>query len=270
LAQAGPKDHIFVTCAGDDDKVTVVFGNGEAGARLPTGVENVKALYRNGIGKAANVRPGQITLLQTRPLGVREVINPLAATGGADREDRDQARDNVPIAVAALDRLVSVQDYADFTRRFAGIGKAAAKRLSDGKQELVHITIAGADDIPIDSTSDLYLKLVGALRQFGDPALPIEVQLRELVMLVLSAKVKILPDRLWDPVVTEIRSTLLDVFGFQKRTLGQPALLCEVISTIQNVEGVAYVDVDAFGGVPERVATPNGNRVLLDPDQLAT
>ena len=54
------------------------------------------------------------------------------ASGGAGKETRDQARKNAPLAVMALDRLVSVQDYEDFARVFAGIGKARAVELSDG------------------------------------------------------------------------------------------------------------------------------------------
>ena len=81
--------------------------------------------------------------------GLKGVINPLPATGGADRESRDRARRNIPLAVMALDRLVSTQDYADFARTFAGIGKASAKELSNGRQTIVHVTIAKADDIAI-------------------------------------------------------------------------------------------------------------------------
>ena len=72
----------------------------------------------------------KISLLTTRTLGVKEVINPLRASGGADKENRDQARKNVPLAVKALDRLVSVQDYEDFSRTFAGIGKARAAEIA--------------------------------------------------------------------------------------------------------------------------------------------
>ena len=142
----------FITRTDDEAKTTVVFGNGEHGARLPTGPENVKAVYRNGIGKPGNVKAGQISLLNTRPLGVKEVINPIRASGGADKEARDQARKNAPLAVMALDRLVSTPDYADFSRTFGGIGKAAAARLGNGRQQLVHVTIAGVDDIPIDAS----------------------------------------------------------------------------------------------------------------------
>jgi len=259
----------------DDDKTTLIFGNGEQGARLPTGLANVTSVYRNGIGKPGNVKAEQISLLQTRPLGVKGVINPLPASGGADKENRDQARENVPLAVMSLDRLVSVQDYADFARTFAGIGKASARKLSDGRRRLVSITIAGADDIPIDANSDLYRNLLIALRKFGDPDLPVQLQLRELMVLVLSANVRIAPDYQWDVVAPKVRATLLDVFGFQKRALGQPALLSEVISAIQKIEGVQYVDVDAFGGVPEKKpeaddnGKPTGGRTLLTLDEIA-
>jgi predicted phage baseplate assembly protein len=183
---------------------------------------------------------------------LKDVINPLPATGGADRESRDQARRNAPLALMALDRLVSVQDYADFARTFAGIGKASAARLSDGYRQLVHLTIAGADDIPIAEDSDLYRNLVQALRQFGDPQQPLRVELRELIMLIISARVRVLHDYLWESVEPKIRAALLDTFSFERRELGQDALLSEVISTIQRVPGVAYVDVDTFGGVSEK------------------
>jgi hypothetical protein len=268
LAGLKPKDRAFITETDDDDKTTVVFGNGSEGSRLPTGVLNVNAVYRNGIGKAGNVKAEQISLLQTRPLGVNSVINPLRASGGADKESRDQARENAPLAVMSLDRLVSLQDYADFTRTFAGIAKASARLLTDGHRRLVHLTIAGADDIPIDGDSDLYRNLLLALRELGSDIPPVQVDMRELVTLVLAANVGLLPDYQWEPVATEIRASILDRFGFQKRALGQPALVCEIIAAIQQVEGVAYVDVDSFGGVPEKT-TDEGSRRLLTLSEIS-
>jgi predicted phage baseplate assembly protein len=249
LADLLPRDRKFVTRIDDNDSTTVVFGTGQHGARLPSGQENLKAIYRSGIGKPGNVNAEQISLLATRPLGVKAVINPLRASGGADKEDRDQARRNAPLAVMALDRLVSVQDYADFARTFAGIGKASAAPLSDGSRQVVHITIAGADDIPIDGNSDLFRNLLRALHDFGDPHQAIQLAVRELMALVISAKVRIDPDYLWEKVVLKVRQALLEQFSFTNRELGQDAVLSEAISTMQKVEGVVYVDVDLFGGI---------------------
>lgn len=267
LAGLKPKDRKFVTKTDDDDKITVTFGNGKEGSRLPSGVLNVNSVYRNGIGKVGNVKAEQISLLQTRPLGVNAVINPLPATGGADKESRDQARENAPLAVMALDRLVSLQDYADFTRTFAGIAKASARLLSDGHRQVVHLTIAGADDIPIDPVSDLYQNLLIALREFGSDTTAVQVDVRELIALVLAANVRLLPDYKWEPVATAVRASLVDRFGFHKRALGQPALVCEIIAAIQQVEGVAYVDVDSFGGVPEKI-TKDGKRTLITLSEI--
>jgi predicted phage baseplate assembly protein len=270
LSGLGPRDRRFVTRIADSGKVTITFGNGVNGARLPTGVENVSAVYRQGIGRPGNVRADQVSMLLSRPTGVRSVVNPLAGSGGADPESADLIRENTALAVAALDRIVSLQDYADFARTFAGIAKADARKVSDGVREYVHVTIAGADDIPIDTTSDLFANLVASLQQFGDPSLPLIVALRERVTLVLSAKIKLARLYQWEPVVQQVRAAVLDRFGFARRALGQPALLSELISVMQGVPGVAYIDVDAFGGVPERVAELDGTRRLLTLNEIAT
>lgn len=270
LAGLGPRDRKFITRTNDDGATSVVFGNGKAGARLPTGLQNVKARYRNGIGAPGNARAEQISLLQTRPLGVKGVVNPIRASGGADRETRDQARVNAPLAVMSLDRLVSVADYGDFTRTFAGIGKALAKKVSDGRRQLVQVTIAGADDIPIDPISDLYQNLGLALEELCDADLAIQVDSRELKALVLRANVRIDPDYLWDVVSAALRATLLDAFGFARSELARPVSLSNVVSKMQRIPGVLYVDVDAFGGVPERVAdSETGERTLLTLDQIS-
>jgi len=277
LADRKPTDRNFITKTDDDNNTSIVFGNGEKGARLPTGIENIKAEYRSGIGKAGNVKAEQISLLIDRPLGLKEVINPLRASGGADREGREQARKNVPLAVRALDRLVSVQDYEDFARVYAGIGKAKAVELTDGRRQLVHVTIAGTEDIPIDETSDLFQNLFQALHEFGDPYQPICLAVRELMLMVVSANIRIKPDYKWEPVVTELRKVMLDAFSFERRELGQDVLLSEVFAVMQSVRGVEYVDIDFFGGIPEKkydeslkdkVSANESKRRILTPQEV--
>ena len=258
LFALGPNVRKYTTNTDDDGKTSVIFGDGEHGSRLPTGIENVKAVYRQGLGKGGNVKAEQIKLPLTKPLGVKSVINPMQASGGVDKETRDQARRNVPIAVLALDRLVSVQDYADFARTFAGIAKASAQRLSEGQREIVHLTIAGAGNIPIDVTSDLYRNLVTSLGRFGDPLQPLEVESFERVLLVVSAKVSVLPEYLWEKVKANLRATLWEKLGFENRELGQGVTMSEVVSLMQAVSGVDYVDLDLLDSVSEKT--------LKDPD----
>lgn len=244
LLDLGGNDRGFMTLRDDDEKTTVIFGDGKHGARLPTGQENVQSIYRNGIGKSGNVRAQQVTLATDKPPGVKGVTNPLRASGGANPDTRDQARRNAPLAVMALDRLVSVQDHADFARTFAGIGKAAAVRLTDGHRQFVHVTIAGVDDIPIDADSDLYHNLLDAFHRYGDPHLPVTLQARAARPLVIDARVAVLPAYPWENVAPLIRNALLDVFGFDRAELGQGLFKSNVISVIQRVKGVLDTTVD--------------------------
>jgi hypothetical protein len=269
LLGLGPKSRSYIIRTDAEIKSSVTFGNGQKGARLPTGVENVKAKYRSGIGKPGNVQAGQIRLLATKPLGLKGVINPLPASGGADPESNDQARRNAPLTVMALDRLVSVQDYEDLARCFAGIGKASATLLTDGKREVVHVSIAGTDDIPIDEDSDLFQNLLLALHRAGDPYQPLVLDLCERLILLIRAKVRLLPDYEWQSVEPKIRAALLQAFGFANRDPGQEVFRSEIVSVIQAVPGVAYVDLDLVDDISERealdlVKTTQKIRSLMD------
>lgn len=247
LADAGPFDRCYVTRIDDADKMTVIFGDGINGMRLPTGRENVKAIYRAGLGSAGNVPAGAISQLASRPFGVKAVASPLPAAGGVDRDGRDQGKSNVSRQAAAMDRLVSVQDYADFARTFGGIGKATAALLFDGRRQVVHVTVAPA--APVNSSSDQHQNLLQALRDAGDPNLPIQIDGCELVLLIIAARVGVTQDRQWQQVEPDIRSALLDAFGYDRRDLGEDIALSEVISAIQLVPGVAYVDVTTFDSI---------------------
>jgi predicted phage baseplate assembly protein len=103
----GPQDQDYISRQNDDGTTTTTFGDGVTGARLPTGQNNIAATYRTGIGPDGNVAAGALSLLQSRPPGLRGVTNPLAASGGAGPEGLEHSRANAPLTVLTLDRLVS-------------------------------------------------------------------------------------------------------------------------------------------------------------------
>jgi len=82
--------------------------------------------------------------------------------------------------------------------------------------------------------------------------------------------VRLLPDYLWEAVALKIRARLLDAFSFERRELGQDVVSSEIVSVIQAVEGVAYVDVDLLRGIPEKTSDQQhrGQRRLLTPAEI--
>lgn len=251
FATAGPTDRCYVVVRQEGGGARVVFGDGARGLRPATGSENIVARYRRGQGRYANLPEHRITIATSRPLGVQEVTNPIAATGGADADGDEALRERTPLGVRALDRLVSVADYADLATSFAGIGSALADEITDGRRRAVHVTIAGIDDEPIGATSDLARSLRQALLALGDPHVDVRVSPRRLRLVVVSAKVRARPDRRWADVEPALRAAMLRRFGPSARHVGDSLASSAVLATMAAVPGVEYVDLDVFDAVDE-------------------
>jgi hypothetical protein len=276
----GPHERVYVTRLDDDGKTSVVFGDGKTGARLPTGQENVKAKYRKGIGLPGLVKADQLTQLMTRPLGVKGVTNPNASSGAADAEQLADGRRNAPLTVLTLGRVVSLQDYEDFARAFSGIDKALATWTWIGHKRGVFVTVAGTKGAEVTTDGPLYGNLLDAMRKAGDSTVPLLVQSYQPRFFRLSAGVQLDPNYLPEQVLAEITNTMRARFSFEARQFGQPVHLSEVIALVQNVHGVAAVDIDEFyrsdqspGSTPQprlEAATPQSGHDTIFAAELLT
>ncbi len=254
----GPADRVFTVRHTEDAEAIIQVGDGKAGARLPTGRENVRATYRSGIGRAAEVGAGVLTLLKTRPYGIRAVTNPLPAGGAEDPEALEDARTNAPVTVLTLDRIVSLRDYEDFARAFAGIGKAEATAVWTGETETVHLTVADAGGDPV--TGKLLDNLRDAVEGARDPLRPVVIA--PFQPLVFFVEARLLADEayVWDDVAAAVEDALLAAFAFEQRSFAQPATAAEVVEVVHRVAGVVAVDLDAFyATTPEATAAPAGS-----------
>jgi hypothetical protein len=238
----GPQEHIFITRSDDEGKTTVQFGDGITGARLPSGQDNVRAVYRKGNGLGGLVKAEQLSLLLTRPLGVKAVVNPKAAAGADDPESLDDARRNAPLTVLTLDRAVSLQDYEDFASAFGGIAKALSTWTWDKQTRRVLLTVAGPNGLSVDPTTSDYL--LKALQAAGDPFVNVQVKSYRPAFFKLAGTLIVSPDALPDKVLVAVEQVLRTQFSFDARAFGQPVMLSEVIAAIQNVDGIVAVDLD--------------------------
>jgi hypothetical protein len=239
----GPRERIYVTETDDGGVATVQFGDGHTGARLPMGRENVKATYRKGIGVAGLVKAQQLSLLLTRPLGLKSAVNPLAPTGAQDPQSLADARTNAPVTVLTLERIVSLQDYEDYARAFSGIAKALATWTWSGHTRQVFVTVAGINGADVVDRSTLQTSLLSSMQKAGDNFVPVRIASYRKPKFKVAALVKIDPLYLPDKVLGAVESALRASFSFDARAFGQPVTLSEVITVMQDVPGVVAVDV---------------------------
>jgi predicted phage baseplate assembly protein len=247
LHGAGRYDHVYVTRRDDDGNTYVQFGDGRtAGPRAPTGTNNIRAVYRKGIGPDGNVGSGRITLLMSRPLGLDGVGNPLAATGGSPPQVLADARKNAPRTVLTLDRVVSLIDYQAFAAAFAGIAKAVATSTVTRNVRQVFLTVAGPGGVTF-APGDATLKaLRDALVAQGKPYLPLRVLSYEAAPFNLSASVAVAADHVADLVLPKVRAAVRSAFSFDARSFGEAVDRSDIVKVIHSVDGVVSVDIDAL------------------------
>lgn len=239
------RDHVFEIRIHDDATAAVQFGDGVQGARLPTGRNNIVATYRKGIGAAGNVAAGALTMALDRPLGLKDVFNPLAALGGEDAETLATARENAPIGTLTLGRVVSLENYRQFALGFAGIAKARADWVWDGGARRIVVTVAAPGGAALDGASGGVLEnLIRALRDLGDPFVRLTVMAFEPATFRLEGRIAVLPGH--DPkiVLAAVEAALRDAYGFERRGFAPLVASSEVLATIQQVTGIGGVDLD--------------------------
>jgi len=177
--------------------------------------------------------------------------------------------------VLTLDRAVTLRDFEDFARGFAGVAKSLATRISGREKPGVFVTVAAANGAEFTRTNEL----ATALRNFGDPFVPIVVKTFKSVLFRVEATVKIEPDRIPAVVQKAVEQALRERYSFDAQSFGQPLFRSEVISVVQSVEGVLSTTVtllDAQGNDVDRIAavvpsgdvtdaTPGAELLSLDP-----
>ncbi|HEY6796393.1 MAG TPA: putative baseplate assembly protein [Kineosporiaceae bacterium] len=250
IVRSGPTEHVYQLTVGAAGEATVRFGDGRHGARLPTGQGNVSVDFRVGIGRGGNLGADRLTQPLTKPLGVTSVRNPLPTSGGTDPDDDDAIRGRASLAVATLDRVVGLSDYAAFALGFAGVGKAVAARIPFGGAEVVHVDVFGTS-APLQRADDVITRLAAALRELGDAGVEVEVEPCTLYRLAVGAEVGLGPDRTWSLVRPALVAALHRDLGPAARAIGRVVFAAQVIASLQSVPGVTSVRLTRLGRVRE-------------------
>ncbi|MFT3815290.1 MAG: putative baseplate assembly protein [Acidovorax sp.] len=260
LYGAGPDEHVFATRIDDDARMTLLFGDGRQGARLPTGQMNVRASYRTGLGADGEVAAGALTMPRAMPLGLRGVNNPLPAGGAQDPEKLEDARRNAPLTLLTFERVVSLSDYQDFARAFPGIGKARADLVAVGGAARVLVTVTGATGgLPDAQVLD---NLHQAIAGQSDASQQFELQAALLRYFRCTAGLVIDPRYEADAVLAEGQARLRQAYGFDARDLAQSVTAAAVMALLHQVPGVVAVELKVLQSYGEDGGADAAEQVL--------
>ncbi len=162
-------DRHFVTQVDSQDRVTVIFGNNRTG-QVPT--NPIEFAYKIGGGILGRLPAGALKVADGAFADTAgnaasiTVTNPLATSGGEDRESEAAIKQNAPGFLTVQRRAVSRVDYEAIAKRVPGV--AFALMLTRNESTSILENEGFLFVVPSDGSvaSDELLALVAA--QFGD------------------------------------------------------------------------------------------------------
>lgn len=244
-------DPVFEIRHHGDGRVTLGFGDGRAGARPPERAGAVVVEHRVGLGPAGNIDAHTLKVLLDRPMGVRDVSNPLPAEGGVEPASASRLRDEAPRSVRVLERVVSIADVEDFACGFDGVAKASAVGLWWRGTWVAHLSACDEDGRSLEPA--LVERLLAVLREHSDPELRVRVGGVERVEVRLRLALAVEATARRAEVEDAVRSHLREVLGVGARPLARALSVSEVLDLVHDVAGVRAAVVRALHRADEKV-----------------
>jgi hypothetical protein len=276
------EEQVWLVREDADGNSYVQFGDGETGARLPSGLQNVVARYRTGSGAYGPAKDGSSPTTPIKLLNLHKLHLLGEVSGGSAAETEDKAREAAPGKIQGLGRLVSIRDYETEVLGIAGVITATAAwglvdntpavllcvlleagregefgSLTDADTSSIADTIAsyqrcrGSNRFPVVVRQAFYRYAWTEITYAADPALiPADVEA------AIHAALGLAGDE-----ATE-RSGL---FGLRARRLGQPEYATSIEAAVQRVAGVRWCRVTASGLFAAHLADPAAQALPTAP-----
>lgn len=253
----GPSDQVYVVREDSDGKSWVQFGDGNSGARLPSGQNNVVALYRTGVGAAGPLEQGQKAKAADKLADLDKVFMPIPASGGGDPEDQENARQAAPGRMQSLGRLVALADFEAEALALPGVLKVRATWAAPNGTAHVRLTVL-SKQAGTTATETVRKSMQNANRCRGPARFPIIVApgRRQYIYLEISTGYDSV--RRQSDLEIAIQQALgvcgeegngIDgskgLFGLRTRSFGGAAHISQIIAVVQQVAGINWVKLSS-------------------------
>ncbi|OPY75284.1 MAG: Baseplate J-like protein [Syntrophorhabdus sp. PtaU1.Bin050] len=273
FSRAGQQEAVqkdYVIEIDEDDRATIIFGDGDFGAIPPAGAD-IYATYRIGGGLKGNVLANTIQTIVDAPqltaIGAR-VNNPGPATGGSERESIEHAVMHAPGVFRSLKRAVTAEDYEALALNYKGVGKVRAEAGNWNRVKLFVAPDGGG------SVSDILRKNLLAYFEDKRPLTTIiEIADVDYVKIFITAKLAIERYYIQENVREKVRKAVKDLLAFDNVDFKQTLYLSKFYEAIEAIEGVQYVTITEFCELRSGQAVNRrgytiqaGSREMVKPD----
>jgi hypothetical protein len=260
LLESAPYDPHFTVEVDDDGRAYLRFGDDQHGLRPDPGT-TFDATYRKGDGLRGNVGPESLYHIASvqagsnmLPPAIRQIENPLAATGGTAPQSSDDVRQNIARSFILLERGVTPSDYQALAESDQEVAQANALMRWTGSWYTLFLAVERKNAMPFeaDGFSDRIETLLEPARMAGADLVIVPPV---YVALDISIRIQVQPHSLRD----QVSDTLQEIFSSRQWAdgqrgifypgnyrFGQPVYLSEIYAAASAIVGVASLQVQRF------------------------
>ena len=258
LIDSNGYDPVFTTFTNSESVTYITFGDGVSGRIPPSGVQ-IYATYRTGGGAIGNVASNLIKNIYKVPSGtipaglsvVNQDINIAgdgAATGGADAETIDSIRVNAALSIRAVNRAVSLSDYAYLAVQVTGVSKAIATADTYNSVTL-YLAPTGNPGVGTDNATattvfnNLTPSVLSYLTDKAPANTTITFQPPTYVGTYLIVNITLLPQYKQSSVLTNATAAINNLFYIDNVVFHDTIAVSDVTDALSAVEGIAYKNI---------------------------
>jgi hypothetical protein len=263
LTDYGPSSAVYTVTLAANNLVSVNFGDGVSGA-IPPRDAAIKAVYLVGGGPIGNIAIGQLKSIVSIPNAFNaeeetilknfvSVTNDTPGSGGSDPETNDVIRYNAPRALSALNRAVTLEDFANLSLSLRGVGKAKATA-ETRTSVTVYVAPTQADNstevtpglrngVETPEQAVLRQNVVDFLEDKKQIGTSITVESPSYVQVELTVEYTPLPQYTDAQVVSFIKSSLFSKFSYNYVDFADVITPEEIEFKLRQVAGVRNIRV---------------------------
>lgn len=283
LTDYGPSDAVYTTYTDADNYVYVVFGDGVSGV-IPPNTSVIKVKYVVGGGVLGNIPLNTLTSLYYVP-GLTSsqvsalsqsisVTNTSLGAGGLEPESIETIKELAPQAFSALNRAVTLDDFASIALQTYSVGKARAVGQS-GNSVTLYVsprrTDTETDPYPLyddtntnltvewSGTDGLKADVVSALANKTLIGTTLTVLPPVYVPVTVTVQYSKLPQYTPTQVESEIRTLINAYYSYQYVSFGQVIYPEELEFLLRYTPGITNVRVTEL----YRTGDAAGRKVLV-------
>ena len=259
---SGGDDKIFQLLSTDDYGGAVVYGDNNLG-KVPAIGDTFKIIYRTGGGTRGNINSELINVPITGQFFASSTATPTTitmtlentskATGGADAETIDHAKQYGPLMFRAQDRLVTLSDFKAFVNSYitsyGSIGKAtAATRRAYSSANIIDIyVLEKSNNIQLRKATPEYKRQIAQAIQ-DKKMLTDEVVIVDGLIRTLDLVINLRVDNKYQPLENVIKNKvnlkILDFFNVDNTDFGKEFIPQALMYKIFEVDEVRYATIE--------------------------